>query len=106
LQISRSISDVWRRCEDEIATHLASESPDATVPNGLVALLYEHTEGNPLFIVAALDHMTQRGFLSREKGSMELDRFESLCEHRRACAPWPICGSMLPAMEHLGQARM
>lgn len=59
--------------EEEIAAYLASESPDASVPRGLAALLHRRSEGNPLFMVAALGRMTQRGFVSRESGTWKLD---------------------------------
>jgi len=59
--------------EEEIAVYLASEAEDATVPAGLAALLHRHSEGNPLFMVAALDHMSQRGFLSRQNGTWRLN---------------------------------
>lgn len=51
--------------EEDIAAYLAAEAPDAGVPNGLAELLHRHSEGYPLFLMAALDHMTRRGFLSR-----------------------------------------
>jgi len=59
--------------EEEIAAYLASESPDACAPKGLAALLHRHSEGNPLFMVAAMDHMSQRGLLSRENGTWKLN---------------------------------
>ena len=59
--------------EEEIAAYLAGESPDASAPKGLAALLHRHSEGNPLFMVAAMDHMSQRGFLSRENGTWKLN---------------------------------
>jgi len=58
--------------EEEIAAYLAAEASDDSVPNGLAALLHRHSEGNPLFMVAALDHMSERGFLLREDGSWKL----------------------------------
>ncbi|HTR37560.1 MAG TPA: AAA family ATPase [Bryobacteraceae bacterium] len=59
--------------EEEISAYLAGASPDATVPDGLAALLHRRSEGNPLYMVAALDHMSQRGFISRENGSWRLN---------------------------------
>ncbi len=59
--------------EEDIAAYLAAEAPAASVPNGLAALLHRQSEGNPLFMVAALDHMTQRGFISRESGARRLN---------------------------------
>jgi DNA-binding winged helix-turn-helix (wHTH) protein/tetratricopeptide (TPR) repeat protein len=59
--------------EMEIEAYLAAESSDTTcVPQGLAALLHRHTEGNPLFMVAALDHMAQRRFLAYETGGWKL----------------------------------
>jgi len=58
--------------QGEITAYLAAEASDDSVPNGLAALLHRHSEGNPLFMVAALDHMGRRGFLSCENGSWKL----------------------------------
>jgi len=52
--------------EAAVAEYLAAESGDADVPEGLARLIHRHSEGNPLFMVATLEHMTQRGFISRE----------------------------------------
>jgi hypothetical protein len=48
--------------EAEIAEYLAAESPGVAVPDGLGAVVYRHSEGNPLFMAAALAHLTDRGF--------------------------------------------
>lgn len=58
--------------EAEVAEYLAAESSDASLPEGLVKLVYHHSEGNPLFIVAALQHLTERGLLSRAAGAWKL----------------------------------
>jgi DNA-binding winged helix-turn-helix (wHTH) protein/tetratricopeptide (TPR) repeat protein len=58
--------------EGEVAEYLAAESSGASLPDGLASLLYQHSEGNPLFMVAALDDMTERGLISREKGRWQL----------------------------------
>ncbi len=52
--------------EAEVVEYLAAESSGAS-------LLYQHSEGNPLFMVTALDHMTERGLLSRNKESWQLE---------------------------------
>jgi len=59
--------------EPEVAAYLAAESIGADVPQGLVELIYQHTEGNPLFMVAALEHMTWRGFISSDNGNWKLN---------------------------------
>jgi DNA-binding winged helix-turn-helix (wHTH) protein len=56
----------------EVEAYLASESSSNSLPEGLSSLLHRHTEGNPLFMVAALEHMTKRGLISRENGSWQL----------------------------------
>ena len=58
--------------ETEVAEYLAPEPSGASLPDGLASLLYQHSEGNPLFMVMALDHMTERGLITREKGSWQL----------------------------------
>lgn len=58
--------------EAEVAKYLAADSSQAGPPKGLTELIQRHTEGNPLFMVAALDHLTERGFISRENGSWQL----------------------------------
>src|SRR6202790_1707611 len=58
--------------EVEVEEYLGAQSPASRPPPGLAALVYRHSEGNPLFMVAALEHMTQRGFLSHENGNWQL----------------------------------
>jgi predicted ATPase/DNA-binding winged helix-turn-helix (wHTH) protein len=58
--------------EAEVAEYLGIESPDGAVPEGLAALIYRHSEGNPLFMVAALDHMRDRGLIAVENGAWQM----------------------------------
>lgn len=58
--------------EAEVAEYLTAESSEVSAPEGFANLVYHHTEGNPLFIVAALEHMTERGLISRESGALKL----------------------------------
>ena len=58
--------------EGEVAEYLAAESSGASLPDGLSNLLYQHSEGNPLFMVTALDDMIERGLISWNKGSWQL----------------------------------
>jgi len=50
----------------DIAAYLTAEAPAGRLPEGFAELIYRHSEGNPLFMVAALDHMAERGQISRE----------------------------------------
>jgi predicted ATPase len=58
--------------EAEVAEYLAAES-EGSLPDGLANLIYQHSEGNPLFMVTALGDMTERGLISRNKGSWQLE---------------------------------
>jgi DNA-binding winged helix-turn-helix (wHTH) protein/tetratricopeptide (TPR) repeat protein len=57
--------------EAQVAEYLAEESSGASVPDGLVSLVYQRSEGNPLFMVTVLNHMAERGLISREHGGWE-----------------------------------
>jgi predicted ATPase len=58
--------------EAEVAEYLAIESSDALVPEGLAALVYRYSDGNPLFMVVALDHLRDRGLISVENGKWQI----------------------------------
>ena len=58
--------------EAEVAEYLAEWSMGAEFPDGLSKLIYHHSEGNPLFIVATLDHMTEQGLVFKESGEWKL----------------------------------
>jgi len=58
--------------EAEVAEYLGSEAGGGAVPEGLVELIYRRTEGNPLFMVAALDHMRNRGLIAVENGAWQI----------------------------------
>jgi predicted ATPase len=56
----------------DIAEYLGAKSLSPRLPVGFAELIYRHSEGNPLFMVAALDHLTARGLISRENGQWRL----------------------------------
>src|SRR6202034_2517743 len=63
--------------EAEVEEYLAMQSsagrpPASRPPPGLSALVHRHSEGNPLFMVAALEHMAKRGLLTRADGHWQL----------------------------------
>src|SRR4029077_20390360 len=58
--------------EEDIAEYLVGESSERPLPYGLAALLKRHSEGNPLFMLAALEHLQQRGFITNSAGSWTL----------------------------------
>ena len=51
----------------EIAQYLAEGQSAATVPEELTSLLHRHTEGNPLFMIAVLEHMLDAGLVEHER---------------------------------------
>jgi DNA-binding winged helix-turn-helix (wHTH) protein len=58
--------------EAEVAAYLAGGASQSDLPYGLAGLVHRHSEGNPLFMVAALDHLAGRGFISRDQGTWKL----------------------------------
>jgi len=58
--------------EAEIAEYLAAESQGSSLPEGFAELIHRRSEGNPLVMIATLDHMTQRGLILRENGKWNL----------------------------------
>jgi DNA-binding winged helix-turn-helix (wHTH) protein len=60
--------------EAEIGEYLAAESKVASLPEGLASLLFRHSEGNPLFMVAALEHLKARKLIAEENGNWKMNR--------------------------------
>jgi len=58
--------------ESDVAEYLATEAEGAQLPEGLARLLHRHCEGNPLFMVTALNHMRDRGLIALENGTWNL----------------------------------
>jgi len=58
--------------EAQVAEYLGAETPGGPLPPGLAALVYRHSEGNPLFMIAALDHMKSRGLIARVEERWQL----------------------------------
>src|SRR5258708_5759963 len=57
--------------EPDIAEYLDA-SAQTNLRDGLAKLLHRHSEGNPLFMVAALDHMFERDVIFSENGELKL----------------------------------
>lgn len=70
-QLCREIA-VEPLSEANITEFLAAPAPDANQPAGLVELMHRHSGGNPLFLVAALEHLTQRGLIARQDCGWQL----------------------------------
>jgi tetratricopeptide (TPR) repeat protein len=57
--------------EPDIAEYLDT-SAQTNMRDDLAKLLHRHSEGNPLFMVAALDHMFEQDVIFRENGELKL----------------------------------
>ena len=60
--------------EPEVEEYLGAQSPASRPPPGLSELVHRHSEGNPLFMVTALEHMAKRRLLTRVDGRWQLQR--------------------------------
>jgi FixJ family two-component response regulator/DNA-binding winged helix-turn-helix (wHTH) protein len=58
--------------EADVAEYLVAESGGAVAPEGLTRLVLRHTEGNPLFLMAVLDHIQQRGLITHDNASWRI----------------------------------
>jgi hypothetical protein len=58
--------------ETDVAEYLVGQSKTRDLPAGLSALVHRHCDGNPLFMVAAIEHLTKRGLISCDTGRWEL----------------------------------
>ena len=56
----------------EIAEYLTGGASGTDPPEALAALLYRRSEGNPLFMVACLEHLGNRGLIAREPEGWQL----------------------------------
>jgi DNA-binding winged helix-turn-helix (wHTH) protein/tetratricopeptide (TPR) repeat protein len=59
--------------ELEVQEYLAAKAGRGSLPDGLSDLIYRHSDGNPLFLVAVLDHLRERGFLDDEANAWRLN---------------------------------
>ena len=55
-----------------VAEYLARELRQPKPPSGLTSFLHQHSEGNPLFMIAVLEHLISRNYLRREDDLWQL----------------------------------
>jgi DNA-binding winged helix-turn-helix (wHTH) protein len=58
--------------ESDVAEYLKLQSGGVAAPEDLTGWIYTHTEGNPLFMVTALDHMRERGLITSDNGAWQI----------------------------------
>jgi predicted ATPase/DNA-binding winged helix-turn-helix (wHTH) protein len=64
--------DLTPLAETDVAEYLIGQSATKDLPAGLSALVHRHCDGNPLFMVAAIEHLTKRGLITCDTGRWEL----------------------------------
>jgi predicted ATPase/DNA-binding winged helix-turn-helix (wHTH) protein len=57
---------------DAVREYLVQELKQETLPKGLPSFVHQHSEGNPLFMIAMLEHLVAQGFLRQEAGVWQL----------------------------------
>jgi predicted ATPase/DNA-binding winged helix-turn-helix (wHTH) protein len=55
-----------------VAEYLARELHQPKPPSGLTSFLHQHSEGNPLFMIAVLEHLISQNYLRRQDDLWEL----------------------------------
>ena len=58
--------------EPAIVQYLTREQSGPALPEGLAALVHRHSEGNPLFMVAVLNHLLDQRLVEQENGAWRL----------------------------------
>ena len=57
--------ELERLREGDVADYLATEFGEGALPHGLAAVIHRHSDGNPLFMTAMLEHLVQQGVLTK-----------------------------------------
>jgi DNA-binding winged helix-turn-helix (wHTH) protein/tetratricopeptide (TPR) repeat protein len=60
--------ELERLRESDVANYLATEFAEGELPPGLATVIHRHSDGNPLFMTAMLDHLAHRGVLTQANG--------------------------------------
>src|SRR5262249_47057946 len=65
LQVHRQCVElpVHELTEPDVGSYLRERFPGARLPTKLARMLHGHTDGNPLFLAAVIDHMLSRGWI-------------------------------------------
>src|SRR5215475_7808116 len=74
LQIHNLCTEIGleRLPEPAIAEYLTMEFPNSSLPSAFTNLIYRHSEGNPLFMVAIVQDMIKKGLISHRDGEWTL----------------------------------
>jgi predicted ATPase len=55
-----------------VSEYLVQELKQETPPKGLASFVHQHSEGNPLFMIAMLDHLIAEGHIRQDAGCWQL----------------------------------
>jgi predicted ATPase/DNA-binding winged helix-turn-helix (wHTH) protein len=58
--------------KEAVREYLVQELKQETLPNGLPSFVHQHCEGNPLFMIAMLEHLIAQGLIRQEAGAWQL----------------------------------
>ena len=58
--------------KDAVREYLIQELKQETLPKGLPSFVHQHCEGNPLFMIAMLEHLIAQGFIGQQAGVWQL----------------------------------
>jgi DNA-binding winged helix-turn-helix (wHTH) protein/tetratricopeptide (TPR) repeat protein len=74
LQVHHLCSEIAleRLEEPTIGEYLATEFPKASLPSGLSSLIFRHSGGNALFMVANVQDMVKKGLIAQDHGRWKL----------------------------------
>ena len=64
--------DLTPLSQADVEEYLDAQLPTSSPPPGLSALVHSHSEGNPLFMLAALEDMAKRNLVTRANGQWQL----------------------------------
>lgn len=60
--------------KEDVEKYLREKAPGGEVPPGLAELIFHHSEGNPLFMGSALDHLVTSGLVTTEDGKWKIEK--------------------------------
>ena len=97
--------ELERLDESDVGEYLATEFTPGDLPSGLAVIIHRHSDGNPLFMTAMLDHSDPAG--RRVEGGRALDAHHAAGTGRSWCAgdPQADAGDAAAAHDRGGATR-
>jgi predicted ATPase len=90
--------------QDEVSQYLSRRFPSAQLPADLPRLIYEHTDGHPLFMVNVVDYWLAQGWLVQDQDHWELKGSSgNLCVNSRPLRDGMKTPTVLHGLSHIHQ---